>query len=433
MGRGSSPEGVVVRHRRSCAGRGGGGCDCEPGFQAQVFVPRDGRTVRKTFRSLAEARAWRAEASVAMRQGTFAVPTRTTLRQAAEAWLAAAEAGVVRTRSGDRYKPSALRSYRASLDARVLPRLGGLRLSAVTRPQIQELADRLVAEGLAASTVRNTVLPLRAIFRRACARAEVAQNPTLGLSLPAVRGRRERVARPDEAVGLLRALRPDDRAIYATALYAGLRRGELCALRWQDVDLDRNLISVERAWDPRAGFIEPKSRAGRRRVPVAAPLRSELISHRLRQAAGGDGLVFSNPRGQPFASGWIAKRASAAWRKAGLEPIGLHECRHTYAAFMIAAGVNAKARLEFGARHVVGVAAKALDAPATVGTVRPWATPTAQLGKVHIRNSVPRQLVGERRAGKPGQATRPRVGPHIGDLFNPMRAQQVDEFGEPVR
>jgi integrase len=343
MGRGARAEGVVVRHRRSCASRAGGGCDCGPGFQAQVFVARDGRTVRKTFRSLAEARAWRAQTSVAMRQGTFAVPTRTTLREVAEAWLAGAGAGVVRTRSGDRYKPSALRAYRASLDARVLPQLGALRLSAVTRPQVQELVDRLVAEGLSASTVRNTVLPLRAIFRRARARAEVTQNPTLGLTLPAVRGRRERVARPDEAIALLRALGPDDRAIYATALYAGLRRGELCALRWEDVDLNRNLISVERAWDPCAGLIEPKSRAGRRRVPIAAPLRSELIAHRLRQGAGGDGLVFPNRRGQPFSSGWIAERASAAWRKADLKPIGLHECRHTYAAFMIAAGVNAKA------------------------------------------------------------------------------------------
>ncbi len=100
-----------------------------------------------------------------MRRGAFAVPTRRTLREAAEAWLAAAEAGVVRTRSGDRYKPSALRAYRASLDARVVPELGALRLSALTRPQIQELVDRLVAEGLSASTVRNSVLPLRAIFR----------------------------------------------------------------------------------------------------------------------------------------------------------------------------------------------------------------------------------------------------------------------------
>src|SRR5687767_11837918 len=64
-GGGGRAGGVVVRHGRSCACGGGGGCDCEPGFQAQVFVPRDGRTVRKTFRSLAEARAWRAETSVA--------------------------------------------------------------------------------------------------------------------------------------------------------------------------------------------------------------------------------------------------------------------------------------------------------------------------------------------------------------------------------
>ena len=158
-----------------------------------------------------------------------------------------------------------------------------------------------------------------------------------------MRGRRERVAGPTRRSRCCVRSRPDDRAIYATALYAGLRRGELCALRWEDVDLERNLISVERAWDPRAGFIEPKSRAGRRRVPIAAPLRSELIAHRLRQGAGGEGSCSRNRRGRPFSSGWVAERAAAAWRQAGLEPIGLHECRHTYAAFMIAAGVNAKA------------------------------------------------------------------------------------------
>ena len=81
----------------------------------------------------------------------FAAPTRTTLREAAGAWLAAAEQGLVRTRSGERYKPSALRSYRAALNGRVLPRLGALRLSAVTRHQIQELVDHLVAEGLSAT------------------------------------------------------------------------------------------------------------------------------------------------------------------------------------------------------------------------------------------------------------------------------------------
>jgi hypothetical protein len=54
-------EGIVVRHSRRCASLGGGSCDCHPAYQAQVFSRRDGKTIRKTFSTLSEARAWRAE------------------------------------------------------------------------------------------------------------------------------------------------------------------------------------------------------------------------------------------------------------------------------------------------------------------------------------------------------------------------------------
>ncbi|MCA1697890.1 MAG: site-specific integrase [Actinobacteria bacterium] len=185
--------------------------------------------------------------------------------------------------------------------------------------------------------------------RRAIARSEVVQNPTLGLSLPAVRGRRERVARPEEARALISALPDGDRALWATALYAGLRRGELQALRWSDVDLEAGVIRVERSFDQKDGPIEPKSRSGRRRVPLAKPLRAELSAHRLRQGGGGEGLVLGNGE-KAFASVATVRRARRVWARAGLAPIGLHECRHTYAAFMIAAGVNAKA-LSSPARH----------------------------------------------------------------------------------
>ncbi len=76
---------------------------------------------------------------------------------------------------------------RVGLDelARAVPGLGPLRLSAVDRNRVQDLVDRLVARGLSASSVRNAILPLRAIYRRACARSEIAVNPTLGLALPA--------------------------------------------------------------------------------------------------------------------------------------------------------------------------------------------------------------------------------------------------------
>ena len=335
-------EGITIRHARGCAAPDASPCRCRPAFQAQVFSPRDRRTIRKSFRSLSEARAWRSDTQTALRRGTIRAPTRTTLADAAEDWLVAARAGIARTRSGDPYKPSALRSYEEALRTKALPELGNLRLSAVDRVAVQDFVDRLTAQGLAPSTVQNSILPLRAIFRRAASRSEVVQNPTLGLSLPAVRGSRDRVARPEEARTLIAAVPDGDRALWASALYAGLRRGELQALRWADVDLDAGLIRVERSWDPKAGPIEPKSHAGNRRVPLVKPLRAELAAHRLRQRGGAEGLVLGKGD-RPFAPGAATRRAREAWSGKDLEPIGLHECRHTYASFMIAAGVNAKA------------------------------------------------------------------------------------------
>jgi integrase len=277
---------------------------------------------------------------VAVRRQTMRAPTSITVQEAAAEWLAAAEAGLVRTRSGSNYKPSALRAYSEAVRTKLVLELGHMRLSGVSRNCVQDLVDRLVAQGFAPSSVRNAILPLRAIYRRAVDRGDVAVNPTLKLSLPAVRASQERVARAAEAAALIAALPLADRGLWATAIYAGLRRGELQALDWADIDLEQGLIRVERSWDRRAGLIEPKSRSGKRRVPIPDVLRSHLLVHRLQQ---GQGFVFAGKNGRPFDPGSVATRAREAWAGAGLDPIGLHQCRHTYAAFMIAAGVNAKA------------------------------------------------------------------------------------------
>jgi integrase len=334
----------VVRHSTRCGGSSGAkGCSCRPGYQAQVYSPTERRTIRRTFKALGDARAWRAETKAALERGSLRAPSRQTLAEAAEDWVKAANAGVIRTRSGEVYKPGALRGYEQALKARVLPRFGHLKTSALTRNAVQDLVDEMLAEGLAPSTTRNAILPLRAIYRRLLARSEVAINPTLGLALPASRERRERVARPAEARKLLEALSQADRPVWATALYAGLRRGELRALRWGDVDFEAGLIRVERGWDPKEGPIEPKSRAGKRRVPLAKPLRAHLAAHRLRTGGAQEDLVFRGRSDKPLAPDALIERGRKAWGEGGLRPIGLHECRHTYAAFMIAAGVNAKA------------------------------------------------------------------------------------------
>jgi integrase len=185
---------------------------------------------------------------------------------------------------------------------------------------------------------------VRAIYKRALARETIAVNPTLKLVLPAVRGRRDRIAEPAEAAELIVALPARERALWATAFYAGLRLGELQALDWQHVDLEHNLIHVERSWDRIAGFIPPKSRSGERRVPITSTLRNHLLAHRLQQGTGGHGLLFPNHSGdRPFNPATANKHAQKAWYNAGLARITLHECRHSYAAYAIAAGINTKA------------------------------------------------------------------------------------------
>jgi integrase len=334
--------GIQVRHSKLCPTRGGGACRCKPTYQANVWSAREGKRIFKTFPTLAAAKAWRADTQVALRRGIVRAGASPTLRAAAEAWLGGVHSGAIRNRSGHRYKPSAIRGYEAALVSRVLPALGSERLGDIRRIDLQDFADELCAEGLDASTVRNTLMPLRAIFRRALARGEVAVNPTTGLELPAVEGRRDRIASPAEAAALLAALPERDRALWATALYAGLRRGELLALQWEDVDLAAGVIRVERSWDAQEGIVAPKSRAARRTVPIAAVLRDHLVEHKLRSGRR-VGLAFGTNYAQPFTPSNVRNRANAAWQRAGLQPIGLHECRHTFASLMIAAGVNAKA------------------------------------------------------------------------------------------
>jgi len=305
-----------------------------------VWSARDRRRLTKTFGARAEAKAWRAEVQAGLRRGT-ARASSVTLRAAADAWVVGAAAGAIRNRSGDVYKPSVVRSYESALRLRVLPDLGARRLGDVERADLQALVDRMVVDGDGASTIRNALLPVRAIYRRALVRGDVAVNPTTGLELPAVRGARERVASPEEAKRLLAALERD-RALWATAMFAGLRRGELRALTWDAIDFDRGVIRVVSSWDRKAGPVAPKSRAGRRTVPMPGALRVHLAEHRL-QSGRANGLVFGRTAEAPFDPSTVVDRARKAWAKAGLTRIGLHECRHTFASLMIAAGVNAKA------------------------------------------------------------------------------------------
>ncbi len=336
-------EGITIRHSSRCVSREGKRCNCYPGYQAQAYSRRDGKTLRKTFPTLAAAKAWRSEAQTQIRRGTLRGPSDVTIAEAGAALVVGMKEGSIRNRSGTPYKPSVIRQYERSIRIYVRPELGPKKLSSLTRVEVQDFADRLLATGLDPSSVKNTLIPLRVIYRRAFARSEVAINPTAGLELPASRGRRQRIADPIEAAALIEALRPAERPLWALALYSGLRRGELWALRWEDVNLDAGVIHVRRGWDVHEGEIEPKSGAGIRRVPTARVLRTYLLEQKLRNGGRGEYRVLADANNRLCDSTTLTAKAKRRWAVAGLQPIGLHECRHTFASLMIAAGVNAKA------------------------------------------------------------------------------------------
>ncbi len=345
------PVGIEARHARDCAVKP---CTCRPSYRAWVFDRRTNTRIRKSFSgkgALTAAKGWRIDALSDLQRGKNIAPSKLTLRAVTEEWFAGAKANppTVLNRSGEVFKPSAIRGYESDLRRFVLPDFGGERISEIKRGDLQRLSDKLTGQGYSGSKVRNIITALKTIYRWAIDRELVNVNPTIGLRLPYGSKHRDRAASREEAVELLSALPADLRVIYATAAYAGLRRGELRGLMWSDVDLDGRRISVKRSWDDREGEVTPKSGAGTREAPLPQVLNRLLAAHKLRSDKTGDNdFVFGSPNGLPFTATNIRERALLVWEKANakrepnsqLNPISLHELRHTAISLWFASGVR---------------------------------------------------------------------------------------------
>ncbi len=184
---------------------------------------------------------------------------------------------------------------------------------------------------------RHHLAVARAIYGWASrpTRRLVEGNPLVGVELPPNDEKpRIRVANADEAAALIAALDPADAVPYALAFYAGLRRAEIKRLDWPDVELDGYRFVVRKA----------KSQAGTGRgPPIAEPLRPVLLGEFMRQGRRESGAVSA----VSVTSGKLAERARRRWAGAGLGSITLHECRHTYASFLMAAGYTLRELMEY--------------------------------------------------------------------------------------
>jgi integrase len=344
-------QGVYARHRIDCAAEQGGKCDCSPSYWGRVWDRADNKH-RKTrmVRSIAEARNARTDLQATLRAGMLPASTSMRVAAAIEAYLTAIEAGTALNKHGRPYKSSAIRDLQGALESYVAPELGRHRLADLRRGDVQRLIDQMTPEK-SGSRVRTVVNAIRSLYGWAQDRELVDHDPASRVRLPAMNATpRDRVATVAEMQTLLDALDPADALPYALAVYATARRAEIRHARVGEVDLDLGVIYL--GADERGR----KSRAAQRGVPVVKPLAVRLRRELMRRGRPGPGELLCpgrKPGGRN--SGMLSfeglqTRVDDIWEpkdehgkptggKVGTR-ITPHECRHTCASWLDAAGVR---------------------------------------------------------------------------------------------
>ena len=159
-------------------------------------------------------------------------------------------------------RPRTLEKYEGAIRVHITPLLGRVRLSELTEEHIVELVSEMQRAGYAPWTIRGVLTPLGRILGHAARRGVIASNPMLRLERgerPAVGRREQRVLTREEIGQLLAAARGVFRPLLATAVFTGLRLGELLGLVWANVDFDAGFIRVRRQLDRDGSRVEPKT------------------------------------------------------------------------------------------------------------------------------------------------------------------------------
>lgn len=196
-------------------------------------------------------------------------------------------------------KQSTIDYYQDYQDRYILPRFGTLRLTEITKEQVLSMIGKLKNQGLAKNTVRLAVASLRTVLSMAVEDGLIPKNPALASSLGkrAITGKVKRESRsmePEEAEAFLRAAAEGQyHALFFIALRAGLREGEILALRWQDIDFRKNLIHVSRRWYHNQ-FDLPK---GNRTRYVDMSQQLKAVLHFAQTVRGESELLFPGPTG----------------------------------------------------------------------------------------------------------------------------------------
>jgi len=257
-----------------------------------------------------------------------------------------------------RCKPSTVEFYKDYQARYVKPRFGETKLSGITREEIKAFMADLKERGLSKNTIRLAVASLRVVLSSAVEDGILAINPALRLGRLVESRKSEHEAQAMEAGEAERFLNaakehsPRYYVLFLIALRAGLRQGEVLALKWGDLQFGQSeqgsnrFLLVQRRWY-RGHFSTPKGNRPRR-VDMSRELRQVLIEMRDQrlldaylkgQQSIGDDLLFPGEGGNPISVRTLSESYFLpALEKAGLRRFRFHDLRHTFGSLLIEAG-----------------------------------------------------------------------------------------------
>jgi integrase len=313
-------------------------------YDIQTAGPRQTRYVT-LHGTRAQAQAEAAKIMAAVATGIHVDPSVESIAQFVDRWLSDWGAANLSRLT--------LEGYQQMLGKHLCGRIGALPLQKLRASDLQAVYAAMAKDGLADRTRLHLHRIVRVMLKHAVQWGVLPRNVADMIDAPRVRAHEIEVLSAAEVQTVLEALRGQPlHHIAAVALASGLRRGELLALRWQDVDLDGGTLRVEQALEEtKRGrvFKAPKTRHGRRMVtlPVStvALLREHWKAQQEERLALGLGraepssLVFADWDGAPRSPRTLTQQWRKEMKKAGLKAT-FHSLRHTHASTLIAAGLD---------------------------------------------------------------------------------------------
>ena len=288
--------------------------------------------------------------------GTFMKPGKTTLGEFLERWL--------KDYVWPNLAPRTAEGYETIVRRHLIPHLGNISIIQLKPEHLQKYYSEMLSSGrcssscgLSAQTVRHHHTALHKALQTAVEWGLLSRNIADAISAPRAERLEMQTWGEEEVTHFLEAARPTPYyAIFYTALFTGMRRSELLALRWQDVNFILSQVYVSRSLHQlRNGsfiFRSPKTAKGRRMVALPPSAILVLSAHyekqKLEQAMLGgepptaDDLVFSTLGGKPLRPNTVTRAWTMIAARAGLKVIRLHDARHTHASLMLKQGVHPK-------------------------------------------------------------------------------------------